>query len=99
MQSRKNFDIISIYFLRGFFGLIVSLIILQLFYILEMVGREEHTFLYHWLKDQSPTHALTIVAVFVLMGFLTAGWTVIKDRLKARESKVKSLEKVSQAKT
>lgn len=99
MRLRINFDIILTYFLGGLLGLIGALIILHLFHILEMAGSQEHTFLYHWLKAQPPTHSLTIVAIFVLIGFLTAGWTIIKEQLKIQKTRTKELEEISQAKT
>lgn len=99
MRLRINFDIILIYLLGGLLGLITALITLHLFHILEIAGREEHTFLYHWWQDYPPTHGLTITVGFILMGFLTAGWTLIKDRLKAQKAETKTLEEISQAKT
>lgn len=99
MQIRINFGFILFYFAGGLLGLIVALIILHSFHILEIAGRQEHTFLYHWWQDHPPTHGLTITVGFVLMGFLTAGWTVIRERLKAQKAETKELEEISRAKT
>lgn len=99
MRLKINFTTLLSYFLGGLSGLIVALLLLHLFYTLEMAGRGEHAFLYHWTETQPKTHALAILAGFVLTGLLTAGWTVIRDRLKAQEVETKALEEISQAKT
>lgn len=79
--------------------MIVALLVLHLFHLLETIGQPEQTLLYYWLEDQDPSHALTIIAGFVLAGILTMSRATIKSRLQLEKAKTKTLEENNREKT
>lgn len=97
-SQQLHLEVIFRYLLGGFLGFILGLFFLQFFYIIS--GFEAiHTFLFHWLYDESLYQALVIIIGFILTGIGFAGWLNFKNMawFLARENE--SLKEMSQAKS
>ncbi|MDO8592207.1 MAG: HAMP domain-containing sensor histidine kinase [bacterium] len=98
-MSIKKFDIniIFMHLAGGMIGFLAALIALHLIHTI--ANGDEHSFIYHWLKEQSPLYAFAIIASFSLTGVLAIGQYVNKKELRYELRKNKELDEASQAKT